>query len=139
MLERLPKQESLGPLEVAIMELLWIAGEASVREVTDRLERRLAYTTVMTTLDRLFKKGILDRRKSERAFLYQPKLSRTSWETRRAGAALAGILARGPSRELLASYLVDAVGEHDPKLLEELEAKIRLRREQLSKAERGDI
>ncbi len=139
MLERLHKQESLGPLEVAIMELLWIAGEASVREVTDRLERRLAYTTVMTTLDRLFKKGILDRRKSERAFLYKPRLSRTAWETRRAGAALAGILTGGPSRELLASYLVDAVGEHDPKLLEELEAKIRLRREQLSKAERGDI
>jgi len=44
------------------MQILWSRGESSVREVARELERRLAYTTVMTTLDRLYKKGFLSRR-----------------------------------------------------------------------------
>ena len=71
---------ALGPLEVAVMEILWTRGESNVREVVARLGRPLAYTTVMTTLDRLFKKGLLGRRKSDRAFLYLPSLSRREWE-----------------------------------------------------------
>ena len=50
----------LGPLEIRVMEVLWTAGQSSVRDVVEKLERKLAYTTVMTTLDRLFKKGMLD-------------------------------------------------------------------------------
>ncbi len=69
------QQMLLGPLEVQVMEILWGAGERSVRDVVERLDRKLAYTTVMTTLDRLFKKGLLDRQKSERAFLYSPRVS----------------------------------------------------------------
>jgi predicted transcriptional regulator len=57
-----PAIQSLGP-EITLMEILWTHGESNVREVVDRLDRPLAYTTVMTTLDRLFKKGILERRK----------------------------------------------------------------------------
>lgn len=62
---------SLGHLEIAVMEILWKQGESNVHQVAQRLERPLAYTTVMTTLDRLFKKGWLERRKSERAYLIQ--------------------------------------------------------------------
>ena len=40
------------------MEVMWAADEASVRDVVEKLDRKLAYTTVMTTLDRLFKKGV---------------------------------------------------------------------------------
>jgi predicted transcriptional regulator len=58
------------------MEILWSRPESSVRDVVDRLKRPLAYTTVMTTLDRLYKKGLLDRRKSQRAFFYSPRLTR---------------------------------------------------------------
>ena len=54
--------QPLGPLEVTVMEILWARGESNVRDVVDRLDRPLAYTTVMTTLDRLFKKGLLLRR-----------------------------------------------------------------------------
>jgi predicted transcriptional regulator len=123
---------ALGTLELELMEILWTNGECSVRDVVPKLSRPLAYTTVMTTLDRLFKKGLLDRHKSDRAFFYSPSLSRQDWERRRAGSLVAGFLAGpNPSRELLLSCLLEAVGEHDAALLDELEKKIRTRRKEL--------
>ena len=125
---------ALGPLEVAVMEILWTRGESNVRDVVARLGRPLAYTTVMTTLDRLFKKGLLGRRKSDRAFLYLPSLSRREWEHKRAGDFVAGFLSvPQPSRELLISCLVEAVGQHDEALLDELEKKIRSKRKELGR------
>jgi predicted transcriptional regulator len=125
---------ALGTLELELMEILWSSGESSVRDVVPRLNRPLAYTTVMTTLDRLFKKGLLDRHKSDRAFLYLPSFSRQEWERRRAGNLVAGFLAGpSPSRELLLSCLLDAVGEHDATLLDDLEKKIRARRRELTR------
>jgi len=123
----------LGFLEKDVMEVLWSGGQWSVRDVVQKLERRLAYTTVMTTLDRLFKKGILQRQKVDRAFLYSSAFPREEWERRRAGSLLAGFLnGPRPARELLLSSLVDAVGEHDAQLLERLEEKIRSKRMQLA-------
>lgn len=114
------------------MQILWERGSGNVRDVVQGLERQLAYTTVMTTLDRLFKKGLLDRRKADRAFVYSPQLSRAEWERRRAGNLVAGFLAGPrPSRELLLSCFLDAVGEHDAILLDELERKIRMKRKEL--------
>ncbi len=127
-------QSELGRLEISVMEILWVQGESSVRDVIRRLGRPLAYTTVMTTLDRLFKKSLLQRRKSERAFLYSPQLSRREWERKRAGDLVAGFLAGPqPSRELLLSCLLDAVGQHDEALLDELEKKIRMKRREFSR------
>jgi predicted transcriptional regulator len=129
---RPPRNWFLGPLETSVMDILWLGGECSVREVVERLGRPLAYTTVMTTLDRLYKKGFLDRRKSERAFLYSSRLSRREWERRMAGHLVEGFLAGpGTSRERLVSFLLDAVGQHDEELLEELEKKIRRKRREL--------
>ena len=123
---------ALGPLEIEVLEILWQRGEGNVHEVGEKLGRPLAYTTVMTTLDRLFKKGMLDRRKSERAFFYSPRLSRQQWQQKRAGDFVAAFLADPqPSGELLISCLVDAVGRHDQSLLDELEKKIRLKRKEL--------
>jgi predicted transcriptional regulator len=123
------QQSALGPLEISIMEVLWGRGESNVRDVAEKLDRRLAYTTVMTTLDRLFKKGLLDRRKLHRSFMYLPKLSRQEWEQKRAGELVAGFLAGPePSRELLLSCFLDVVGGQDVALLDELEKKIRTRR-----------
>ena len=122
----------LGPLEMEVMEVVWEVGQCSVRDVVERLNSRLAYTTVMTTLDRLFKKGLLHREKSERAFLYSALFTSQEWERRRAGALVAGFLAGPePSRDLLLSSLVDAVGQHDAVLLDELEEKIRKKRREL--------
>jgi predicted transcriptional regulator len=126
----------LGKLELMVVEALWALGDASVHDVLRKLDRQLAYTTVMTTLDRLFKKGILNRRKSERAFRYTAKFTRTEWERKRAGDWFATFLSRSPnSGDLLLSSLVDAVGEQDRALLDELERKIALKREQLKTGE----
>lgn len=125
---------ALGSLELELMEILWSRGESNVRDVVPKLSRSLAYTTVMTTLDRLFKKGLLDRHKSDRAFVYSPSFSRQEWERRRAGTLVASFLSGpNPSRELLLSCLLDVVGEHDATLLDDLEKKIRNRRKELSR------
>jgi predicted transcriptional regulator len=125
---------NLGPLEIEVMEKMWQFGPSNVRDVVSRLERTLAYTTVMTTLDRLFKKGLLDREMTDRAFVYTAKVTKEEFDRRRAGDIMAGFLS-GPeeSRQLLLSCLVDAVGTHDAMLLDELEKKIQQKREELSK------
>ena len=126
--------EALGPLEITVMEILWLHGDGNVHDVTQYLHRPLAYTTVMTTLDRLYKKGLLERRKAERAFVYRPRLSRAEWEQKRTGDFVAGFLAAPQtSGQMLISCLVDAVGRHDEALLDELERKIRLRRKELAR------
>ncbi len=131
------KRLVLGRLETAVMEIVWTRGESSVHEVSDLLDRPLAYTTVMTTLDRLYKKGLLDRRKLDRAFTYSAKLSRGQWEQKRTGEFVAGFLAGPqPSSELLLSCLVEAVGQHDAALLDELERKIQLKRQELEREEK---
>jgi predicted transcriptional regulator len=126
------QQFSLGRLEFDLMQIVWSRGESNVRDVVQQLERPLAYTTVMTTLDRLYKKGLLDRRMPDRAFLYSARFSRQEWERTRAESVLSDFLT-GPqaSRELLLSSFLDAVGEHDAVLLDELEKKIRRKRREL--------
>jgi predicted transcriptional regulator len=125
---------SLGRLEFDLMQILWSRGECNVRDAVRQLDRPLAYTTVMTTLDRLYKKGLLDRRMPERAFLYSPRITNQEWERQRANSILAGFFAGPhPSRELLVSSFLDAVGEHDAILLDELEKKIRNKRRELNR------
>ena len=127
-------QDALGHLELRVMEILWAHGESSVHDVVGRLGRPLAYTTVMTTLDRLFKKDLLMRRKWERAFRYEPLWTRQEWERKRAGDFVAGFMAsREASGDLLISSLVDAVGKYDTALLDDLEKKIRARRRELGR------
>ena len=122
----------MGHLEITVMGIVWSHGESSVHDVVEKMPRSLAYTTVMTTLDRLYKKHLLDRRKSERAFVYSPRYTRNEWEHKRAGDFVAGFLSGPrPSGELLISCLVEAVGQHDEALLDELERKIRLKRKEL--------
>jgi predicted transcriptional regulator len=88
----------------------------------------------MTTLDRLFKKDLLVRRKWERAFLYAPRWTRREWELKRAGDFMAGFLASPQATgDLLISSLVDAVGQYDTALLDELEKKIRSKRKELGR------
>jgi predicted transcriptional regulator len=131
-LKRRAKTGALGYLEIAVMEILWSGGNANVRDVAEKLARPLAYTTVMTTLDRLYKKGLLDRRKLERAFVYSPRLSRAEWERERAGELVSGFLA-AQSSDVLISCLVEAVGDHDRALLDELERKVREKRLELER------
>jgi predicted transcriptional regulator len=128
------KFPDLGPLENEVLEILWARGESSVHQVGEHLARPLAYTTVMTTLDRLYKKGYLDRRKSERAYIYMPRMTREEWERQLAADVVAGYLAGPrPAGELLISCLVDAVGQENRALLDELERRVRMKRRELER------
>jgi BlaI family transcriptional regulator, penicillinase repressor len=67
----------LAPLELDCMNVLWPMGEGTVREIRDALASRRprAYTTIMTIMDRLARKGVVERRKTGRAYTYRPNLS----------------------------------------------------------------
>src|SRR5688572_7130740 len=72
----------LGELETAVMELLWRAPGQTVNDVEDHLRqlRGSAHTTVLTTLDRMHRKGYLLREKQGKAFVYSPRYSRNEFE-----------------------------------------------------------
>jgi predicted transcriptional regulator len=67
----------LAPLELDCLNMLWPMGEGTVREIRDALapRRPRAYTTIMTIMDRLARKGIVERRKNGRAYIYKPNLT----------------------------------------------------------------
>jgi len=67
--------ESLGKLEQDVLREIWRRDEVSVRDIYLAFGERVAYTTLMTTLDRLYKKKLLTRRKDGRAFVYLPAVS----------------------------------------------------------------
>ena len=69
---------SLAELELECMRVLWKHPGASVAQVRSGLSRPLAYTTVMTVLDRMSVKGLVDRQKNGRAYLYRAVLDQES-------------------------------------------------------------
>jgi predicted transcriptional regulator len=73
-----PPREIPPPLELECLKVLWRLGEGNVNGVREILleHRNLAYTTVMTLLDRLVRRGAATRRKSGRSFVYSPLVSR---------------------------------------------------------------
>lgn len=91
-------QSPLGELEENLMEQLWSLEEASTGEVQQRiaLRREIAYTTVITTLNRLFDKGLLLRRRQGKVYLYKPRYSRSELESRIVREALGELLDRFP-------------------------------------------
>ncbi len=91
------------PLELLCLNALWTLEEGNVRDVQQIVARTrpLAYTTIMTVLDRLVRKGKLSRRKTGRAFVYRPEASRE--ETRQAAIReLVETLFNGSEQELMA-------------------------------------
>jgi predicted transcriptional regulator len=115
------------------MDLVWQGGSLSVRDVQQGLSRSVAYTTVMTTLDRLFKKGLVVRRREGRAFVYTAALERHELEATMTTGLLNGMLSSGNSaaRPFL-SNLVDVVGDHA--MLDELERLVRDKRERIKRS-----
>jgi predicted transcriptional regulator len=118
----------LGALEERMMELLWRKSPLSVRDVGDRLRGgpRLAYTTVMTTLDRLYKKGLLARDREGAAFIYRPAFSRDEYHRRVVEAAFTGLVAKATDPVLAA--FVDVAASVDEANLQRLEDLIAQRR-----------
>ena len=106
----------LGELEARVMEVVWSEPGLTVREVSDRLghERKRAYTTVMTTLDRLHGKGVVERTKDGLAWRYEAVLSPPEYELAVADQLALEILqAHG---ELGLTAFVDAAGTDDAML-----------------------
>ena len=125
----------LGPLELKVLEVLWGRKRAStVRHVHSSFPQ-LAYTTLMTTLDRLYRKGVLRRFRLGRAFGYVPRCSRDELFGRMVSGRVTELLAVCGDSTALLSTLVEAVGHADAELLDELEALVRAERARLKDEE----
>jgi predicted transcriptional regulator len=123
---------ALGRLERQVLEEIWRRGETSVRDIFLSFNEQVAYTTLMTTLDRLYKKRILSRRKDGRAFIYSALVTRDEFEQGIAEDVIDGLLGRGASAvEPVLACIVDAVSEHDRELLDELDRLIQEKRAEL--------
>ena len=118
-----------GPLELRVLEELWECGGATVRDLLDAFPG-IAYTTLMTTADRLFRKGLLVRERDGRRFLYRPRWTREELDLRLASSAMVTWLAEDPrALRPLISLFVDEVSRRDHAMLDELERLIRAKKE----------
>ena len=123
------------PLELLCLRALWTLGEGNVKAVQRIVaeSRPLAYTTIMTTLDRLYKKHLLDRTAEGRAFRYSPRFSQEQLQRALAGHAIQNLLHSSRTSSLPLSYLVEAVSEHDSQLLDQLQQLVERKRRELRK------
>lgn len=98
-----------------------------MRDVAAQLKRRpaLAYTTVLTVLDRLHDKGFVAREKDGRAFMYRPRIGREALMGERAASALSK---KGPPESAVLMAFLDSVESRDPKVLDQLAKLIAERR-----------
>ncbi len=127
-----PSRETLssvfGPLELSVLEALWKRPAAvNVKTVQEDFPA-VAYTTLMTTLDRLYKKAMLVRTKQGRAFFYAARFSREELQSRLAADVFESLIGGSTGTRPLLSSFVEAVGERDEMLLDELEVLLEQRR-----------
>lgn len=120
----------LGPLEQQVHRVVWMRGTATVREVL--LDRSIwqTYSTVLTTMDRLFRKGLLSRISEGKAFRYWVRCSPDELQRRTAVSGLLQLL-RTQDAALHLSYFVEEVGQCDEKLLDELQTLVERQRAEL--------
>lgn len=120
-------ETALGRLERDILNRLWAEPDPlSVRALEASFGGTLAYTTLMTTLDRLHRKGLVDRERAGRAFLYRARVTRVELENGVATDLIDAMLGAGPdaARPVMSTF-VDAVEQRDAALLHELARLIR--------------
>ena len=119
-----------------MLEALWErATPQSVRELQPAFAG-VAYTTLMTTLDRLHRKGVLDREKAGRAFAYRPRHTREALLSDLAGEALSAVFgSRAADLESILSFFIETVSREDHESLAALERLVAERR----KAAREDV
>jgi predicted transcriptional regulator len=116
-----------GDLEAVIMDRVWERGEpVTVRELFDELsaERTIAYTTVMSTMDNLHRKGWLDRIRDGKAYRYTATASREEYSARLMREALAD----GGDAEVVLSHFVAQIGSGESEALRSVLRKLRGRR-----------
>jgi len=123
--------DQLGSLESQLMERIWTRGEITVRDLHLELSDRLAYTTIMTTLDRLFKKGMLDRRKVGKAFFYRARLDEKEYHERLTQHLFGMVLHDGKNSNVVLSGFVDAVSDTDQQMLDRLDDLVKAKKRTL--------
>jgi predicted transcriptional regulator len=118
-----------GALELRVLDALWDEPEArTVRDLQPQFHG-VAYTTLMTTLDRLHRKGVLDREKAGRAFLYRPRYSREVLRSHLAGEALQALFGeRASDLKPILSFFIESISREDRESLEALEKLVEQRR-----------
>jgi len=123
-----PLESSFGHLERRVLEALWRRrGAASVRDLVPEFAPA-AYTTLLTTLERLHRKGILTRARQGRAYAYAPRWGRDELTERLAARTLGGWLRDPAAAGAILSCFIDAVSDRDDRLLDELDRLIREKR-----------
>jgi predicted transcriptional regulator len=127
----------LGTLERQTLDAVWKLGRARVSDVRAALDGTPAYTTVMTVMDRLYKKGVLEREREGRAYVYSAAASPEQLQSSLAVGLLQRLFRRGHETAApVLSSLVDAVSERDRKLLDELDRLVREKRRELDRKDR---
>jgi predicted transcriptional regulator len=123
---------ALGKLERQVLEETWRLGEVTVRDIHRVFDERVAYTTLMTTLDRLYKKNLLARRKDGRAFLYAARVSREDLDRGIKEDVVDGLLGQGADGvEPILACIVDTISEHDRELLDELDRLVQEKKREM--------
>jgi predicted transcriptional regulator len=105
-----------------------------VRDIYRAFDERVAYTTLMTTLDRLFKKNLLSRRKDGRAFVYTALVGREEFERGIKEDVVDGLLGHGADEvEPVLACIVDTITERDRELLDELDRLVQEKKRELKR------
>lgn len=114
------EEKYLGELQAQVMEIAWVRGPVSVRQVLDVLGsgRDIAYTTVMTVMARLADEGVLVRERVGKIYVYRPACTREEFRTRISGTIVDDLVA--DFGDLALSQFVDALERADPARLERL-------------------
>ena len=117
----------LGHLEAAVMDIMWLQGESSVRDVYEILlrDREIAYTTVMTIMSRLADKNILLKEKKGLAYVYRPACTRDEFARNVVTEVIDGLLE--DYAEVAFSHFVNRLSEEDEGKILELERIIQER------------
>jgi predicted transcriptional regulator len=106
-----------GELESEVLAALWASAEPMMPgEVQGQLGAGLAYTTVMTTLTRLFEKGLVERRRAGRGYAYSPSVREAEFAARRIRA----LLDRGHDRNAVLQGFVSELSAGEERTLREL-------------------
>lgn len=126
---------TLGERELRVMEILWKTPRLDARDVTDRLAgRKPSLSTVQSTLERLYRKGLVGREKQGSAYRHFALVSRSALLARLMGDVI-HLLHDGQMETILSSF-VTVAADMDDRSLDELEQLIALRRRQ---KEQGDV
>lgn len=111
------ERRPMGSLEAAVLEQLWAQGSGvTPAEVHANLEIELAYTTVMTILTRLWKKGLATREEHGRTYVYRPAVTEAELAARR----MRLVLEQTRDRQGALSQFVSGLSAKDEKLLRKL-------------------